>query len=279
MNTAATPLPRVGLQPEQEVSSTGAARPRQGLLLHAVLFTAGALAVLALPSLPPLAWLAGLTIPALLPWPWRRWYAMALLGALLTVLHAQQLIAQRWPLVQSDQEVQVQGRIVSLPQRRLSAGSHEESNEDAEGEVPEAPRHDWHFLFASQDPALPRLLRVAWYRSDQTPQGGDCWTLRLRLRTPHGSLNPGGYDYEAWLFEQGIGATATVREAAPCADRSGYWLLQARQNVANQLERWLPNDPALGLLAGLAVGDRSLLQEQDWQAFRVTGTSHPSTLQ
>ena len=244
------------------------------MLFPVFLFTAGALAVLALPALPPLSCLAALGVPALLPWRWRRYYAMAVLGALLTVYRAQGTIDSRWPLAQSDQEQLVQGRIVSLPQRRLSTGSHEDVAEEAGGESQEAARHDWHFLFAPQDGALPRLLRVAWYHSELKPQGGDCWTLRLRLRAPHGSLNPGGYDYEAWLFEQGIGATATVREATPCADRSRYWLLQARQRVANQLEQWLPGDPALGLVAGLAVGDRSLLQEQDWDIFRVTGTSH-----
>jgi len=274
MRTAATPLPRVGRGPEPAVGGAGAARPRPGVLLPVVLFTAGALAVLALPSLPPPSWLALACVPALLPWPWRRFYAMLLLGALLAVWRAQGTIDGRWPLARSDEEVEVAGRIASLPQQRLSAGAHEGGADDAEGGAPEPARYDWRFLFAPADAALPSRIRVSWYHSEQRPQGGDCWILRLRLRAPHGPLNPGGYDYEAWLFEQGIGATATVREAAPCAEGSGYRLLRARQQVVNRLEQWLPGDPALGLVAGLAVGDRSLLQEQDWDTFRITGTSH-----
>jgi competence protein ComEC len=266
-------MPPPGPPADAAVNPAGAARPRRGLLFQVLLFSAGALAVLALPRLPPLAWLAAACVPALLPWPWRRHYAMLLLGLLLTAWRAQGMIDGRWPLARSDEERVVQGRIASLPQQRLSRGAHEES-EEGEGETPEAARHDFHFLFVPDDSSLPRLIRVAWYRSEQQPQGGDCWTLRLKLRAPHGSLNPGGYDYEAWLFEQGIAATATVREATPCADHSGYWLLRARQQVVNRLRQWLPDDPALGLVAGLAVGDRSLLQEQDWSAFRITGTSH-----
>jgi competence protein ComEC len=254
-------------------NKTGAAGPRRGLLLPVFLFTAGALAVLALPQLPSPAWLAAACLPALLPWPGRRHYALLLLGALLTAWRAQGMIDSRWPLAGSDEERTVQGRIASLPQSRLSRGAREES-EDDEGEPPEAVRHDYHFLFVPGDPALPPRIRVAWYRSEQQPQGGDCWTFRLKLRAPHGSLNPAGYDYEAWLFEQGIGATASVREATPCADHSGWWLLRTRQQVVNRLRQWLPDNPALGLVAGLAVGDRALLQEQDWTAFRVTGTSH-----
>jgi competence protein ComEC len=169
----------------------------------------------------------------------------------------------------------IEGRIASLPEQRPSPGVKEESpEEETAGAPPTGPKHDARFLFRPQDPALPRLIRVSWYRADQALTGGDCWRLKLRLRAPHGLLNPGGYDYEAWLFEQGIGATATVREASPCEDHSGYWLLRARQHVANRLAQWLPGHPALGLVAGLAVGDRALLQEQDWDTFRVSGTSH-----
>jgi competence protein ComEC len=167
----------------------------------------------------------------------------------------------------------VEGRVASLPQQRLSAGSRETANE-AGTEAAAAVKRDWRFLFEPADPTLPHTIRVSWYHSAEPVRGGDCRRLLLRMRAPHGSLNPGGYDYEAWLFEQGIGATATVREAGLCDDHSGYRLLQARQQVADRLEAWLPGNPALGLVAGLVVGDRSLLQEQDWDTFRVTGTSH-----
>jgi len=270
-------------RPEAAASVASAAAPRDPLLPAVALFTAGALALLALPSIPGLPWLAALCLPALLPWRWRRYYAMAVLGLLLATWRAQGAIDERWPLADSDEEVVVQGRIASLPERRLSAGVKEDSAEEGEGPDAEAAlKHDWRFLFSPQAnvdsgaeaAALPRLIRVSWYRGEHRLQGGDCWTLKLRLRAPHGLLNPGGYDYEQWLFEQGIGATATVRDSNPCDDHSGYWLLRARQQVVNRLEQWLPGNPALGLVAGLAVGDRSLLQEQDWDTFRVTGTSH-----
>lgn len=270
----------MGQRPDAAVAAAGAALPRDAVLPAVLLFTAGALALLALPALPPLAWLAGLSLPALLPWRWRGHYALLLLGFLLCAWRAQGMIDSRWPLADSDREVVAEGRIASLPEQRLSAGMKEpgtrdEGAEDGEGQEAPALRHDWRFLFSpAADAGLPRLVRVSWYRAEPRLQGGDCWRLKLRLRPPHGTLNPSGYDYEAWLFEQGIGATAIVRDSSPCGERSGYWLLRARQQVVNRLEHWLPGNPALGLVAGLAVGDRSLLQEQDWDTFRVTGTSH-----
>ena len=41
---------------------------------------------------------------------------------------------------------------------------------------------------------------------------GERWLLTVRLRRPHGSVNPHGFDYEAWLLERGIGATGYVRQ-------------------------------------------------------------------
>ena len=33
-----------------------------------------------------------------------------------------------------------------------------------------------------------------------------------KIRPPHGLLNPGGFDYQAWLFANGIGAVGYVRD-------------------------------------------------------------------
>ena len=36
----------------------------------------------------------------------------------------------------------------------------------------------------------------------------------MRLKRPHGHANPGGFDYERWLFQQRIAATGYVRQDA-----------------------------------------------------------------
>ncbi|MBI3171358.1 MAG: DNA internalization-related competence protein ComEC/Rec2, partial [Hydrocarboniphaga effusa] len=105
-------------------------------------------------------------------------------------------------------------------------------------------------------------------------RGGECWRFTLRLRTPHGSLNPGGFDYEGWLFRQGIGATATVRAAERCESTRRRPILEWRQKIADEIRGALPGHPAQGLLIALVVGDGSGLSAADWDAFRATGTSH-----
>ena len=46
------------------------------------------------------------------------------------------------------------------------------------------------------------------------PQAGELWQLVVRLKRRNGFANPGGYDHEAQLFREGIGATGYVRDDA-----------------------------------------------------------------
>ncbi|MGH8504490.1 MAG: DNA internalization-related competence protein ComEC/Rec2 [Stenotrophobium sp.] len=277
-------------------------------------FTVGILAVCAQPSLPSLALLSALAVPALLPWRGRALYAMAMLGVLLTVWQAQELLAQRWPPQRYGETLWVPGRVVSLPEQIRFTTPDKNHAADAG-----AADSSWKFLFEPDSQDFPHRIRVSWYRSGQTPRGGDCWRLQLRLRTPHGSFNPGGFDYEGWLFRQGIGATATVRAAQPCEGQDarvsrdgkdavlqategqdarvprdgkdavlrategqgtqlthsgGYAVLRLRQSLLDQFRVWLPGDPALGFFTALTLGDTSMLTPADWDVFRVTGTTH-----
>ena len=42
--------------------------------------------------------------------------------------------------------------------------------------------------------------------------------VAVRLKAPHGHINPHGFDYELWLWEQGVQATGYVR-AGPARPR------------------------------------------------------------
>src|SRR6185295_12415109 len=142
-----------------------------------------------------------LGVSALLPWRHRSLWAVAVLGVLWTVWRAQGLLEQRWPEARYNEEVVASGAIASLPEQGGPAT---------------------RFLFETDAPGVPHRIRAAWYRAGLAVAAGECWRLTLRLRPPHGSMNPGEFDYEGWLFRQGIGAAATVRDGAPCGRADGY---------------------------------------------------------
>jgi len=60
---------------------------------------------------------------------------------------------------------------------------------------------------------LPEKIRLSWYYG-RPVRAGEKWQLEVRLKPPHGFMNPGGFDYEAWLFQHGIDATGYVRKSA-----------------------------------------------------------------
>ena len=63
----------------------------------------------------------------------------------------------------------------------------------------------------------PYRLRLSWYDHGDDLLPGDCLTGAFKLDTPHGSANPGTFDYEAWLWRERIDATGYIRHATFCA--------------------------------------------------------------
>lgn len=223
---------------------------------------AGVLVLHAATKLPTLPWLTLLSVPALVPWRGRALWSAFALGVLLAALHGQHYLDARWPTERHGETLDVQGHVISLPERSQPAAA----SESASGAV--------RFEFAPIDSDLPSRLRVSWYRTDAVPRGGECWQLRLRVRTPHGSSNPRAFDYEAWLYRRGIGAVATVRAGERCEAPRAMPILRARQALIDRLDTWLPAHPGRAMVAALTVGDDSGFTDADWSVFRETGTSH-----
>ena len=150
-------------------------------------------------------------------------------------------------------------------------------------------RFEFELESATRGERVPRRVLLWWYRSMQ-PEAepallagavhpGERWMLTVRLRRPHGNLNPNGFDYEGWLLERGIGATGYVRS------RGGQRLLGERASVLDFIERAreavrerfhavLGATPAAGILSALAVGDQRAIAAEEWRLFSRTGVTH-----
>lgn len=240
-------------------------------------YTAGVLLLAALPRWPSLAvalpWLLlAVLVEALLS---RRrpafcgWLLPFAAGFGLAMARGEAQLDQRWPLERHGEDVVVEGIVASLPEESRDTAPRRRKDEGGD--------RVWRFVFAPADAAaqgLPARIRSSWYRTDEVLRGGDCWRFTLRLKTPQGSANPHGFDYEGWLFRQGVGATATVRAAERCESLGGYSVLRARQSIHERMQAWLGEGPALALTAALVIGHDAGLRDADWDAFRLTGTSH-----
>ncbi len=192
--------------------------------------------------------------------------ALGLLGFVWGCWHGQHLLAQRLAPELEGRDIQVVGVIAGLPQ----------PFERGERFVLRVEQSEF---------PLPPVVQLAWYRDGKgtlTPglRAAERWQLRLRLKRPHGNLNPHGFDYEAWLFEQGIGATGYVRAGLENVRlealvlQPGPLLQRARQAIREQFEAALPQSAYRGILVALAIGDQRAIETDYWTVFNRTGLTH-----
>ena len=108
-------------------------------------------------------------------------------------------------------------------------------------------------------------------------RAGDRWGFAVRLKRPRGLLNPGGFDYERYLYAKGIVATGTIHTQPPprlLAEADRYPLDRYRQRVADSFERLLPGNPYAGILIALAVGEEGGITPWQWDVFNRVGVGH-----
>jgi len=106
---------------------------------------------------------------------------------------------------------------------------------------------------------------------------GDVWQLELRLKRPRGNSNPGGFDYEAWMFREGIGAAGYVVSGKRnrLLGRGNLSVQERlRQQFVDRVTRLIPDRDSAAVLAAIAVGARHLISAQQWERYASTGTSH-----
>lgn len=222
-------------------------------------------------DLPAAPWLAVLLPVLALPWLvppqrrlWARLAATAAAGVLWAWLGAVTVLQQHLPAALEGEDLLLEGVIAA---------------------VPEADTQRTRFLLETSrmshggsELPPPGRVRLAWYAPMPPLQAGQRWRLQVRLKRPHGMMNPGSFDYEGWLYQQGLRATGYVRPGPDtillAADSGDYPLQRLRQQLHGRLEA-LAGDHALGgLLAALALGERQGISPQQWQLLRATGTNH-----
>jgi competence protein ComEC len=232
------------------------------------------------PALWPMAHYLGLLVLALLlGLAWRRLpcllLALALLGFASTGWRAAQRLADALPAALEGQDLQLRGVIARLPQPG-----------------PQGTRFVFRVEQATLDGQpvqVPGWVSLGWYRGfdddallgapPQELRAGQRWLLTARLRQPHGTLNPHGFDLELWMFEQGLRASGTVRDSRGSVNRllaedAGHPVERARQAVRDALLLRVADAQAAGVLAALAVGDQAAIERDDWELFRHTGVAH-----
>ncbi|MFV1922442.1 MAG: DNA internalization-related competence protein ComEC/Rec2 [Methylotenera sp.] len=109
---------------------------------------------------------------------------------------------------------------------------------------------------------------------------GERWQLTIRLKRPHATYNPNGYDYEAWALANNIRAMGVVRnksgmqKKADFVWRPAYIVEYSRNKIAQHITRTLSGKSYAGVIRALVVGDDSKISKLDWDIYLYTGVNH-----
>ena len=132
--------------------------------------------------------------------------------------------------------------------------------------------------------SVPSHIYLSTYDDTRSPppvvHAGERWQFTVRLKQPHGSSNPHGFDFELWALENNLRAVGYVHNKGnnirldARAEGLLYRVESWREAIRNKLGTTLGNAPYKGVLTALAIGDQGSISEAQWQVFRRTGIIH-----
>lgn len=198
---------------------------------------------------------------------WILFFTAFCLGFSWALINAHHRLNQQLPKNLEGQTLLVQGRILTIP---------------------EFYQHALHFDYLVKEikngPLLnyPLHVRINAYYQNVTRLTGlsqnDIWQFAIRLRRPRSFLNPGGFDYQAELFQQNIQATGYIVDKFPVhlIQKTGAYHIidNLRYHLSINIRNALKNSPLLGLINALTTGLRFEVTDKQWQVMRGTGTNH-----
>jgi competence protein ComEC len=132
--------------------------------------------------------------------------------------------------------------------------------------------------FASITQTPHAIIKLTWRNNTLPLHVGDKWNFHVHLKKTYGTMNPGGFDYEAFAFQEGIRANGYILEKENNKLIYSHWyhypIDRMRQSLAEKIAANLPVTQTSQWITALVIGERHGIDEKDWQVLRNTGTNH-----
>ncbi len=189
-------------------------------------------------------------IPVLLGFAWSLWYAHAQLAWVL-------------PSEEEGKPLQVTGMITTIP--------------DIE------PNHtSFRFLlnkiqFENRIESVRSIIQLSWQSAPKKLHVGDEWQFTIYLKKIKSLMNPGGFDFETWSFQEGVRATGYVIANEGVLLASEWYhhpIDRIREYFKDHINENLTKSPTSPWITALAIGERYGIPPDDWKVLRNTGTNH-----
>jgi competence protein ComEC len=149
-------------------------------------------------------------------------------------------------------------------------------------------------VISSRPDGVPSRIQVSWSAPGRGgPYGrfnqekfdfpelvpGQLWRMTLTLKKPHGARNPHAFDYESYMFANGLRATGRVRGTPQYLGDEPWANLpiiaqRARHRVRQAMQPHLDGKRYGAVLLALTIGDQASVDQSDWDVFNRTGITH-----
>jgi competence protein ComEC len=147
--------------------------------------------------------------------------------------------------------------------------------------IPMVETHGVGFLFSlkslSGEPAHG-VVKLLCGDAKLVFHAGDEWQFTVKLKKSYGTMNPGGFDYEAYAFTNHIIGNGYVADKELKVLLGSHWyhetLNRVREYFAEKIRLNLPPTQTSPWITALAIGERHDIAAADWQVLRNTGTNH-----
>jgi competence protein ComEC len=161
-------------------------------------------------------------------------------------------------------------------------------------EMPQRDERSIRFAFRVEEvttngASVPRRISIGWYKptikelaGEPLPElrAGERWRWTVRLKRPHGYVNPAGFDVESWMLERNIRASGSIQVAEPMkrltpnAGSISDQVERLRERIRARMLQALEGKRYAGVLIALAIGDQQAIKDADWALFNATAVSH-----
>lgn len=183
------------------------------------------------------------------------------LGLLLSAVFAAQFILRALPSSVAQQLITVEARISGLVERD---GFVADSGE---------PRARIRFLAEVELVDIgARRLQLRWYDPPEV-RSGERWQLTIKIKPPHGFASPGAFDFEAWATNQGVDGFGYVRDGERLSVAQPTRLEQLREDLYRWVDQGV-SEAHQGVVTALLLGEKRQINDEQWQLFNSTGTTH-----
>jgi len=261
------------------------------MIFFALVFVLGAFCLQQLPLLPSLYWAFLLLLCVLVYFQLRhssqhaliylKRFLFVLLGFLLGFFWAATFatirLSDALPLDWENKPVEIVGVVASISEFTERGERFRFDVEKVLNREAVIPRHVSLSYYApgswSEAPPV-RPLMISKFKA------GERWQITVRLKRPHGTQNPHGFDFEAWALAENIRATGTIkaksdnRKLQDFVWQPKYVVEHVRELIRQRISKVLADKPYSGIVQALVMGDDSQIVANDWQLFLRTGTSH-----